>query len=72
MQRQPAVPRRAPTCLSLFTRLRIFAPPPDVALHSPLSFFVLLYVKPRSYGHFTSPTPSMSPCGIFNKTHPSL
>ena len=29
-------------------------------------------VWPRSYGHFTSPTPSMSPRGIFNKTHPLL
>ena len=48
-------------------------PPLDVALYSLLSFFVLLFcVRPRSYGHFTSPTPSMSPCGIFNKTRPSL
>ena len=45
-------------------------PPLDVALYSLLSFFVLLFcVRPRSYGHFTSPTPSMSPCGIFNKIH---
>ena len=28
--------------------------------------------EPRSYGHFTSSTPSMSPRGIFNKTHLSL
>ena len=26
-------------------------------------------MKPRSYGHFPSPTPSMSHRGIFNKTH---
>ena len=31
-----------------------------------------LFVWLRSYGHFTSPTPSMSPRGIFNKTHSSL
>ena len=68
-QRQPAVPRRAPKCLSVFTCLRIFEPPMDVALLSLLSFFVFLYVLTRSYGHFTSPTPSMSPRGIFNKTH---
>ena len=36
------------------------------------SFLVLLCVWLRSYGHFTSPTPSVSPRGIFNKTHPSL
>ena len=35
----------------------------------PLSFFIFLSVKPRSYGHFPSPTPSMSHRGIFNKTH---
>ena len=34
-----------------------------------LSFFTFLSVKPRSYGHFPSPTPSVSPRGIFNKTH---
>ena len=33
-----------------------------------LSFLVLLCVWLRSYGHFTSPTPSASPRGIFNKT----
>ena len=27
---------------------------------------------PRSYGHFTSPTPYMSPRGILNETNPSL
>ena len=54
---------------------RILGSPPDVSLRSLLSFFVFLYlsiflsVKPRSYGHFPSPTPSMSPRGIFNKTH---
>ena len=42
-----------------------------------LSFHLLKthpFLLPRSYcyGHFTSPTPSMSPRGIFNKTHPSL
>ena len=30
---------------------------------------IFLSVKPRSYGHFPSPTPSVSPRGIFNKTH---
>merc|ERR1711903_204895 len=34
-----------------------------------LSFCIFLSVKPRSYGHFPSPTPSVSPRGIFNKTH---
>ena len=43
-----------------------------LALVDMLSFFVLLYVQPRSYGHFTSPIPSMSPCCIFIKTNPSL
>ena len=41
-------------------------------LYSLSSFLVLLCVWLRSYGHFTSPTPSMSPRGIFNETHPSL
>ena len=36
------------------------------------SFLVLLCVWLRSYGHFTSPTPSVSPRGIFNKNQPSL
>ena len=39
---------------------------------NPRSRAVLLCVWLRSYGHFTSPTPCMSPRGIFNKTHPSL
>ena len=34
-----------------------------------LSFFVFLSVKPRGYGHLPSPTPSLSPRGLFNKTH---
>ena len=27
--------------------------------------------EPRSYGYFSSPSPSMSPRGLFHKTHPS-
>ena len=34
-----------------------------------LSFCIFLSVKLRSYGHFPSPNPSVSPRGIFNKTH---
>ena len=26
-------------------------------------------MKPRGYGHLPSPTPSLSPRGLFNKTH---
>ena len=32
-------------------------------------FLCLSVCEPRSYGHFPSPTPSMSHRGIFNKTH---
>ena len=38
--------------------------PPGNRTHQPM--------QPGSYGHFTSPTPSMSHRGIFNKTHLSL
>ena len=50
-----------PGCRSLFS-----------ILYSLSSFLVLLCVWLRSCGRFTSPTPSMSPRGIFNKSHPSL
>ena len=43
--------------------------PPDVALYSLLSFFVLLGVSPSGYGHLTSPTPFMSHRGTVSKTH---
>ena len=64
---------RAARCLAA---LRINIYPVSSILYS-LSCVVFLrpsmFVAPKLRSlHFTSPTPSMSPRGIFNKTHPSL